>query len=158
MSLPGRVLAASALLLAALACASPADADPSTDDPQSDRPVFSTVDNRITVSRIFGATGAGHWSRRSDGSIDGTTTKQAYSFTHSDTWSLGANYLDVTLYRSGPNDPAAPCIRAGLRPGQPPSARCPGAIRRSLPRPWTWGRCPAAPAISGSACRAISAA
>lgn len=126
MSATSRALAAPALLLALLAWVVPAAAEPATDPAPGDRPVFSSVDNRVTVSRIFGATGAGHWSRRPDGSIDGTTTKQAYSFTHTDTWAYGANYVDVTLYKSGSNDPAAPCLRDGVRPGQPPGSHCRG--------------------------------
>jgi hypothetical protein len=91
------------------------------------RPFLQTSDNRLSFSTIFNATGPGHWSRLPDGEIDGTTTKQAYSFTHADTWDYGSNYLDVTLYRSGPNDPARPCLRAGVVPaGAAVSGNCPG--------------------------------
>ena len=38
-----------------------------------------------------------------------------------------------------------------------PSDRCHGAIRRSARSPWTPARCPAAPATSGTACRATFA-
>lgn len=98
-----------------------------------DRPFFTSVDNRISVSHIFQGTGPGHWSRNPDGTIDGDTTKQAISFTHFDSWDYGTNFLDVSVYKSGRNDPAAPCTNAGVITdplGTPPFAathsRCSG--------------------------------
>jgi hypothetical protein len=107
---------AAALSIAALQSTDIAKAADRTDGGQEARPILQTSENRVSFSRIFNATGPGHWSRLADGEIDGTTTKQAYSLTHTDTWDYGTNYLDVTVYKSGSNDPARPCLRAGVGP------------------------------------------
>ena len=104
-----------AAVLAALAptyCANAVDL-PVTAKPNASFPFFLSVDNRITVSHIFQGTGPGHWSRNPDGTIDGKTVKQLYSFTHFDAWTYGTNVFAVSLYKSDHNDPAKPCASPG---------------------------------------------
>lgn len=79
-----------------------------------DAPFFTYVDNRVSYSHIFGAIDAGYYSFRQDGSINGKTDMDVLSFTHYDTWAYGTNFLKVGIYKSGPNDPAAPCTNAGV--------------------------------------------
>jgi hypothetical protein len=82
--------------------------------PITDVPFFLVNDNRVTYSYIFDATEPGQFSRRSDGSIDGKTTKSVYSFTHFDAWAYGTNFFSISMYKSGQNNPAAPCSNAGI--------------------------------------------
>ena len=49
-----------------------------------------------------------------NGSINGTTSKSVYSFTHFDAWAYGTNFFTISLFKSGHNDPASPCIAPGL--------------------------------------------
>ena len=91
-----------------------AGAGPPPSKPDEENPILSSVDNRITIAHTFQATGPGHWSRNPDGTINGKTEKQAYSLTHLDVWDYGTNYLDISIYKSGNNDPAASCINAGV--------------------------------------------
>jgi hypothetical protein len=107
---------------------------PVTANPNASFPFFLSIDNRITVSQIFQGTGPGHWSRNPDGTIDGKTAKQLYSFTHFDAWAYGTNVFAVSLYKSDHNDPARPCASPGkiITPlGTPAfasvSANCPRA-------------------------------
>ena len=131
-----RAFAAAALSLVTLVSASFAKAAdlPVKAKPIADLPFFLLVDNRVTFSYIFQATGPGHWSRNPNGTINGKTEKQLYSFTHYDAWAYGTNLFAISMYKSGHNDPAAPCTspRAITDPlGTPPfatvSANCPGA-------------------------------
>src|SRR5580704_14033878 len=46
--------------------------------------------------------------------IDGTTAKSVYSFTHFDAWQYGTNFFTISMYKSDHNDPANPCINAGV--------------------------------------------
>jgi hypothetical protein len=131
--MPRRVITATAVIMAALVPIGRASARGSAETGLAEgNSVFSRIDNKISFYRTFGATGPGHWSRNADGSINGKTEKQAYSFTHSDVWDYGTNYLDVSVYKSGRNDPAAPCKNApsAARSGRPPNrsihGRCQG--------------------------------
>ena len=71
-------------------------------------------------------TDPGVFSIRPNGSINGTTAKQVYSFTHFDAWAYGTNFFTISMFKSGHNDPASPCTNAGrdhdLRRGQPDCA------------------------------------
>jgi hypothetical protein len=94
--------------------------------PVSDQPFFFVVDDRVTYSYIFSATDPGAFSVRPNGSIDGKTAKQVYSFTHFDAWAYGTNFFTISMSKSGHNDPASPCTNAGvLVTGGP--ADCAGA-------------------------------
>jgi hypothetical protein len=61
-----------------------------------------------------------------NGPINGTTAKQVYSFTHFDAWAYGTNFFTISLFKSGHNDPASPCINAGVSVNFAP-ANCAGA-------------------------------
>ena len=113
-----RTLAAAALSLAFLApagFASAADmAVKTVKAPPPDLPFFLVIDNRVTFSYIFSGTDPGMWSVRPDGSINGKTEKQVYSFTHFDAWAYGTNFFTISMYKSGHNDPASPCTNSGF--------------------------------------------
>ena len=117
MSYLRRAIAAAALSLATLApagLASAADMAVKAVKPPSDLPFFLVIDNRVTFSYIFSGTDPGVFSTRPDGTIDGKTPKQVYSFTHFDAWAYGTNFFTISMFKSGHNDPASPCIQPGL--------------------------------------------
>ncbi len=111
-------IAAAALSLAVLAptgFASAADLPvKAAKAPPPDLPFFFVIDDRVTYSYIFSGTDPGVFSRRPDGTIDGKTEKQVYSFTHFDAWAYGTNFFTISLYKSGHNDPASPCVEPGI--------------------------------------------
>jgi hypothetical protein len=80
----------------------------------SEVPFFLVNDNRLTYSYIFSGTDPGTYSVRPDGSYDGKTAKQTYSFTHFDVWKYGTNLINVSMYKSDHNDPASPCTQPGV--------------------------------------------
>ena len=82
--------------------------------PPPDLPFFLVIDDRVTFSYIFSGTDPGVFSTRPDGTIDGKTPKQVYSFTHFDAWAYGTNFFTISMFKSGHNDPASPCIQPGL--------------------------------------------
>jgi len=92
----------------------------------ADLPFFLLIDDRVTFSWMPKGTDPGVFSVRPDGSINGTTAKQVYSFTHFDAWAYGTNFFTISLFKSDHNDPAAPCINAGLSATFAP-ASCAGA-------------------------------
>ena len=117
MSYLRRAIAAAALSLATLApagFASAADMAAKAIKPPPDLPFFLVIDNRVTFSYIFSGTDPGVFSTRPDGTIDGKTPKQVYSFTHFDAWAYGTNFFTISMFKSGHNDPASPCIQPGL--------------------------------------------
>jgi hypothetical protein len=113
-----QTLAAAALSLAFLAPAGFASAADmpvkAVKAPPPDLPFFLVIDNRATFSYIFSGTDPGVWSVRPDGSINGKTEKQVYSFTHFDAWAYGTNFFTISMYKSGHNDPASPCTNSGF--------------------------------------------
>jgi hypothetical protein len=129
MSFLRRSLAAAALSLATLApagFAQAADLPVKAAKAPAELPWFILIDNRVTYSYIFTAAQPGMWSVNPNGSIDAKTTKQVYSFTHFDIWRYGTNFFTISLYKSDHNDPAAPCINAGITSAFLP-ATCAGA-------------------------------
>lgn len=80
---------------------------------EADQRFFLLIDDRVTFSWMPNGTDPGVWTRRPDGSINGTTAKQVYSFTHFDIWRYGTNFLSISMYKSDHNDPASPCIALG---------------------------------------------
>jgi hypothetical protein len=94
--------------------------------PLADAPFFLVNDNRVTFSYIFAGTSPGMYSVRPDGSINGKTEKAVYSFTHFDVWAYGTNFANLSVFKSGRNDPAAPCIAPGVTLSGA-FADCPGA-------------------------------
>ena len=121
-------LAAAALSLATLAPAGFAGAAdlPVKAKPIADVPFFFVIDDRVTYSYIFNAAQPGMFTVNPDGSVNAKTAKQVYSFTHFDAWAYGTNFFTISLFKSDHNDPAAPCINAGLSSTFAP-ANCAGA-------------------------------
>jgi hypothetical protein len=129
MSFRKAAISAALLALAAFAStgsASAADLPAKAVKKTPDLPFFLLIDDRITYSYIFTAAQPGMWSRNADGSINARTAKQVYSFTHFDIWGYGANFFTISLFKSDQNDPAAPCINAGVNANFAP-ASCAGA-------------------------------
>src|SRR5437660_1510339 len=81
--------------------------------PIADLPFFLVIDDRVTFSWMPKGTDPGAFSVQPNGAINGKTAKQVYSFTHFDAWAYGTNFFTISLYKSGHNDPAAPCTNAG---------------------------------------------
>src|SRR5713226_1306865 len=93
MSSLRRTLAAAALSLSSLipaGFASAADLPVKAKaKPVADLPFFLVIDDRVSFSYMPKGTDPGMWSVRPNGSIDGTTAKSVYSFTHFDAWAYG---------------------------------------------------------------------
>jgi hypothetical protein len=82
--------------------------------PVADTPFFFVIDDRVTYSWMPKGTDPGVWSVRPNGSIDGTTAKSVYSFTHFDAWQYGTNFFTISMFKSDHNDPTNPCINSGV--------------------------------------------
>jgi hypothetical protein len=119
-----RATAAAALSLAALATvaltgfANAADANPPPPTykkakPVPDLPFFFLIDDRVTYSWMPKGTDPGVFTVRPNGSIDGTTAKSVYSFTHFDAWAYGTNFFTISMFKSDSNDPANGCTFPG---------------------------------------------
>jgi hypothetical protein len=111
-----KLIAAALLSLSALAqagFASAADLPVKAQKPPPEVPFFFVIDDRISFSWMPKGTDPGVFSVRPNGSIDGTTAKQVYSFTHFDAWAYGTNFFTISLFKSDHNDPANPCTNAG---------------------------------------------
>jgi hypothetical protein len=129
MSVVRNAVAAAALSLATLAAANVANAADmavKAVTPAAEQPFFLVNDNRVTFSYIFTAAQPGMFSVNPDGTINAKTAKQVYSFTHFDLWAYGTNFFTISLFKSDHNDPAAPCINAGISAAFTP-ASCAGA-------------------------------
>jgi hypothetical protein len=120
MSYRHGAIAAAALSLAMLAPAGFASAADlpvkAKAKPIADLPFFFVIDDRVTFSWMPRGTDPGVWSVKPGGGIDGLTAKQVYSFTHFDAWQYGTNFFTISMFKSDHNDPAAPCINAGVLP------------------------------------------
>src|SRR5712671_3134076 len=116
MSYLRRAIAAAALSLATLAPAGFASAADMAvkAKPIIDVPFFFVIDDRVTYSYIFSGTDPGAYTVRPNGTVDGKTAKSVFSFTHFDAWAYGTNFFTISLFKSGHNDPAAPCTNAGV--------------------------------------------
>ncbi len=130
MSRLRRTLAAAALSLSTLipaGFASAADLPVKAKaKPVADLPFFLVIDDRVSYSWMPKGTDPGLWSVRPNGSIDGTTAKSVYSFTHFDLWAYGTNFFTISMFKSGHNDPANPCTAPGVNIFGTPSD-CAGA-------------------------------
>jgi hypothetical protein len=129
MSFLRTAIAAAALSLAALAPAGfarAADMPVKAVKPIVDVPFFFVIDDRVTFSYIFTGAQPGMFTVNPNGSINAKTAKQVYSFTHFDAWAYGTNFFTISLFKSDHNDPAAPCINAGISSTFAP-ASCAGA-------------------------------
>jgi hypothetical protein len=118
MSSLRRTLAAAALSLSTLVPAGFASAADlpvkAKAKPVADLPFFYVIDDRVSFSWMPKGTDPGMFTVNPNGSINGTTAKQVYSFTHFDAWAYGTNFFTISLFKSGHNDPASPCIAPGL--------------------------------------------
>ena len=117
MSSLRRTLAAAALSLATLApagYASAADMAVKALKPVAEVPFFLVVDNRVSFSWMPRGTDPGMFTVNPNGSVNGTTAKQVYSFTHFDAWAYGTNFFTISMFKSGQNDPASPCVAPGV--------------------------------------------
>lgn len=95
--------------------------------PIPDLPLFFVIDNRVTYSWMPSGTDPGMFSVRPDGSLNGKTAKNVYSFTHFDAWAYGTNFFTISLFKSDHNDPATPCIPPGVIITTGAPANCAGA-------------------------------
>ncbi|HWL72588.1 MAG TPA: hypothetical protein VNQ74_01795, partial [Burkholderiaceae bacterium] len=88
MSRLRRTLAATVLSLASLLPAGYASAADLTvkAKPVAEVPFFLVIDNRVSFSWMPKGTDPGMFTVNPNGSINGTTAKQVYSFTHFDAW------------------------------------------------------------------------
>jgi hypothetical protein len=112
-----RTLAAAALSLATLApagYAAAADLPVKALKKVAPIPFFLVIDDRVSFSWMPRGTDPGMFTVNPNGSINGTTAKQVYSFTHFDAWAYGTNFFTISMFKSGHNDPASPCIAPGL--------------------------------------------
>ena len=117
MSSLRRTLTAAALSLATLVpagYASAADLAVKAMKPVAEVPFFFVIDDRVSFSWMPKGTDPGMYSINPNGSINGTTAKQVYSFTHFDAWAYGTNFFTISLFKSGHNDPASPCVAPGV--------------------------------------------
>jgi hypothetical protein len=133
MSYRHTAIAAAALSLAAFGTLAPTGFASAADlpvkakaKPVADLPFFFVIDDRVSFSWMPHGTDPGVFSVRPNGSIDGNTAKQVYSFTHFDAWAYGTNFFTISMFKSDHNDPAGPCINAGVLPSGAP-ANCAGA-------------------------------
>ncbi|MBV9563140.1 MAG: hypothetical protein JOY90_22250, partial [Bradyrhizobium sp.] len=97
-------IAAGAIALAASGLARAADL-PVKAKAATDLPFFLVIDDRVTFSWMPKGTDPGVFSVRPNGSIDGKTAKQVYSFTHFDIWQYGTNFFTISMFKSDHNDP-----------------------------------------------------
>ena len=77
-------------------------------------PFFLVIDDRVSFSWMPKGTDPGAFTVNPNGSINGTTAKQVYSFTHFDAWAYGTNFFTISMFKSGHNDPASPCTNTGV--------------------------------------------
>jgi hypothetical protein len=132
MSSLRRTLAAAALSLATLVpagYAAAADLPVKALKKVAPIPFFLVIDDRVSFSWMPKGTDPGMFSVNPNGSINGTTAKQVYSFTHFDAWAYGTNFFTISMFKSGHNDPASPCINAGVLDNfaTGPNVQCAGA-------------------------------
>lgn len=107
---------AAAISIAAASHAAGADLPVKTKaaKPIPEVPFFFVIDNRISFSWMPKGTDPGMFSVNPNGSINGTTAMQVYSFTHFDAWAYGTNFFTISMYKSDHNDPTSPCVAPGV--------------------------------------------
>jgi hypothetical protein len=94
--------------------------------PIPELPFFLVIDDRVTFSYIGKGTDPGVFSVQPNGTVNGSTAKSVYSFTHFDVWAYGTNFFGINLFKSDHNDPSGPCINSGVLPSGA-TAGCSGA-------------------------------
>ena len=135
MSYRSTAIAAATLSLAALTTLAPTSFASAADLPVkakakvADAPFFFVIDDRVTFSWMPRGTDPGVFSVNPNGTVNGNTAKQVYSFTHFDAWAYGTNFFTISLFKSDHNDPGW-CLasNAGVVPaGDGTPANCAGA-------------------------------
>jgi hypothetical protein len=117
---PIKVIAATVLSLACFVpmnFANAADADLPVKykaKPIPELPFFLMIDDRVSYSYIAKGTDPGVYSINPNGAVNGSTAKSVYSFSHFDVWAYGTNFFAINLFKSDHNDPANPCVNAGV--------------------------------------------
>src|ERR1700738_931749 len=131
MSYRNKAFAAAVLSFAALApvsFASAADLPTKAKvKPVADLPFFLIIDDRGTFSFIFHGTEPGAFTKRPDGTYNGKTAKQVYSFTHFDAWAYGTNFFTISMFKCDHNAPASPCLNTGVLSSGGTQGCCAGA-------------------------------
>ena len=82
--------------------------------PIADVPFFFVIDDRVTYSWMPKGTDPGAFSVRPNGTHQRQHREEVYSFTHFDAWAYGTNFFTISMFKSDHNDPASPCINAGV--------------------------------------------
>jgi hypothetical protein len=133
MSYRYKAIAAAVLSVATIATVSPISLASAADlpvkakvKPVADIPFFFVIDDRVTYSWMPHGTDPGVFSFNPNGTVNGNTSKSVYSFTHFDAWAYGTNFFTISMFKSDHNDPAVPCINAGVLPSGV-GAACAGA-------------------------------
>ena len=117
MSYRKKIIAAALLSLSTLmpaGFAGAADLPVKAQKPPPDVPFFLLIDDRLTYSYMPRGTNPGAFSVNPNGTINGTTAKDVFSFTHFDVWAYGTNFFTISLFKAGHNAPANPCTNAGV--------------------------------------------
>src|SRR5258708_18269955 len=92
--------AASLALLAPTGSASAADLPVKAKaKPIADLPFFLVIDDRVTFSWMPKATDPGMFTVNPNGSINGTSPKQGYSFSHFHVWAYGTNFFTISMFK-----------------------------------------------------------
>ncbi|WP_076866118.1 hypothetical protein [Bradyrhizobium mercantei] len=76
-------------------------------------PFFFVNDNRVTFAWMPDGKVTGYYSVNPDGSLNGSTAKQVYAFTHFDAWAYGTNFFSIAMQKADHNAPAVPCVLPG---------------------------------------------
>jgi hypothetical protein len=112
MSTLRSALAAAALSIVSLipaGFATAADLPLKAAKPVADLPFFLLIDDRVSYSYQFTATAPGNFIVNPNGTLNGNTAKQVYTFTHFDVWAYGTNFFNIDMLKSDHTDPAVGC-------------------------------------------------
>jgi hypothetical protein len=82
--------------------------------PVADLPFFFVIDDRVSFAWMPRGTDPGVFSTNPNGSLNSTTAKQVYNFTHFDAWAYGTNLFTISMLKSDHNDPTSPCTNSGV--------------------------------------------
>src|SRR5258708_19749753 len=120
MSYRHGAIAAAALSLAMLApsgFASAADLPVKAKaKPIADLPFFFVIDDRVTYSWLPKGTDPGDFSFMPNGTFNGKTAKNVYSFTHFDAWPYLPNFFSISIFTPVHNTPTNPSSNPHVLP------------------------------------------
>jgi len=92
--------------------ASAADLPVKAKKPVADAPFFFVIDDRVTYSWMPRGTDPGAFTTNANGTLNSTTAKSVYSFTHFDAWAYGTNFFTISGFKSDHTDPVFGCAAA----------------------------------------------